>query len=177
MKKNALKQKKEKKASLSKGHYLLLGDVNGLGQQGDVVTGKPGFFRNYLLPKGLACFATPATLLMQEKLKQERVERTERDYRESTEIADRIAGLELHISVRTDADHHMYGSVTRDEVLRLLQGKGFDLERNNIALDHPIKETGVHTVNIHLKEQVSSSIVVHVQPLQDAEKAGHSENN
>src|SRR5574338_163192 len=91
---------------------LLIEDVDDLGRSGDVVSVKPGFARNFLLPQKKAVVADKFTLRMQARLKEERAKRAEIDKKEAVVLAERIAPMELSIVVKVDPDGHMYGSVT-----------------------------------------------------------------
>src|SRR5689334_18731387 len=91
---------------------LLLDDVDELGRSGDVVAVKPGYARNFLLPKKKGVMANKHTLRMQAKLKEERAKQAEIDRREAEELAARMTGIELNIVVKVDPEGHMYGSVS-----------------------------------------------------------------
>ncbi len=137
---------------------LLLKDIYGLGQSGEVVNVKPGYARNYLLPRKLAMIATKQALQLQERLKEDRRKQTLIDKQESEEMAVRIEGLTLTQVVKVDQDGHMYGSVTVADILDLLQKeKQVELDKKDIQLKHPIKTTGVHSIVVKLKEDVTAT--------------------
>jgi large subunit ribosomal protein L9 len=156
---------------------LLIEDVDGLGQSGDVVKApRPGYVRNYLLPQGLAVIADKRTLRMQEKLKEERKKRAAIDLKESTDIAEKIGGTTLTITVKVDNEGHMYGSVSTLDIVHLLEKEHHaHLERKMVLLKHAIKETGIHEVDLRLKEGVTCSITLKVVAEAHPEHAeGHS---
>lgn len=137
---------------------LLWEDVEALGRSGDVVQVKPGYARNYLIPQGLARPATPQTLRQQEKLKEERLKRAAEDRREAESVAKVLEGITVMTVVKVDHEGRMYGSVTVHDIVNLLQQQhGLLLEKKNVLLKHPIKETGVHSISIKLKEGVVTS--------------------
>ena len=146
-----------------KQQLLLINDVDGLGRSGDVVTAKPGFIRNFLLPKRHAVVADKHTLKMQAKLKEEREKRAAVDRKASEEIAAKLAELVIEVETKIDRDGKMYGSVTQHEMVKLLVEKGFELERKNITLPQAIKKLGKHEIPMRLKENVPASFTLHVK--------------
>ncbi|HEY2811077.1 MAG TPA: 50S ribosomal protein L9 [Rhabdochlamydiaceae bacterium] len=141
---------------------LLLSDVDDLGRSGDVVSVKPGYARNFLLPQKKAVVADKFTLRMQDKLKEERAKLAESDRKDSEELAKRIEGMELEIRVKVDPDGHMYGSVTQMDIVRLLENEGVQLERRNVLLPGPIKTLGMQTIHLKLKEGIPVQFVLAV---------------
>jgi len=141
---------------------LLIKDVEDLGRSGDVVSVKPGYSRNFLLPQKKAVVADKFTLRMQVKLKEERSKRAEIDRQEAESQAKKIEGMVLTIEVKVDPDGHMYGSVAAADVVRLFEEEGIQLERRNVVLTHPIKALGVHLIHLKLKEGVPSQITLKV---------------
>jgi large subunit ribosomal protein L9 len=143
---------------------LLLEDVIGLGRQGELVTAKPGYIRNYLLPQKKAVIANKATLKLQERLKKERAEKAVIDRQESEALAKTLVGQTISIVVKTDTQGKLYGSVTTLEIANLAKEAGFSIERHNIVLAHPVKSLGMHKIALRLKEQVEASIELNVIP-------------
>lgn len=143
---------------------LLLADVDALGRSGDVVGVRPGYARNFLLPQGLAVIANKHALRMQARLQEERQKQALIDKAHSEELAARLQGMTLSTIVKVDHEGHMYGSVSSHEILHLLKAEGIELERRSIQLPHALKETGVHTIKLKLKEGVLSTITLKVIP-------------
>ncbi len=146
-----------------KQQLLLLEDVDGLGRSGDVVTAKPGFIRNFLLPQQKAVIADKQTLKMQARLKEEREKRAAVDRKEAEEVANSIRSLVITTEVKIDPEGKMYGSVSTLDIARLLQSKGYPLERKNVLLPQAIKSLGTHTINLRLKEGVPATFTLEVQ--------------
>lgn len=137
---------------------LLIEDVEALGRSGDIVTVKPGYGRNFLLPQGLAVIADKKAMRQQERLIEERKKKALEDKKESDAIAARIEGITLTIVVKVDQEGHMYGSVTAHEIVHLLQEQQkVEIEKKSIQLKHPIKTTGVHAIPVKLKEGVAAT--------------------
>lgn len=149
---------------------LLLEDVEKLGRSGDIVKVKPGFARNYLLPKGIALVADKRAIRMQEKLKEERMKKAAVDRKDSDEVAKRLEGVTVDATVKVDAEGHMYGSVAIPEIVAQLEAQHhIVLEKSSIQLKHPVKKTGVHTIEVKLKEGVDANFTLKVIP-EHAEK-------
>jgi len=143
---------------------LLINDVEHLGRSGDVVRVRPGYARNYLIPKSLGVVASKQTLKMQEKLKAERAARAQLEREEAEAIAKQVKLIELFTEVKVDPEGHMYGSVSPIDVARMLQDKGVTVEKRNIALAHPIKELGIHHIPLKLNEGVSAEVLLKILP-------------
>ncbi len=141
---------------------LLIDDVEDLGRSGDLVSVKPGFARNFLLPQKKAVVADKFTLRMQAKLKDERAKRAAVDREEAEEMSKKIDGMVLKIEVKVDPDGHMYGSVAAADIVRLFDQQGIVLERRNVVLIHPIKTLGIHPIQLKLKEGVPAQITLKV---------------
>lgn len=142
---------------------LLLKDVQDLGRSGDVVSVRPGFARNFLVPQNLAVFALPNALRMQEKLQEERKKIAEEDRKNSDSIAKQIEGQTVETTVKVDQEGHMYGSVTTIDLMRLITEQiDITLEKKSIQLKHPIKEIGVHSIEVKLKEDVTATFTLKV---------------
>ena len=141
---------------------LLVADVDDLGRSGDIVSVKPGFARNYLLPQKKAVIADKFTLRMQARLKEEREKLAAIDRKEAEAVAAKIEGMTLSIVVKVDPDGHMYGSVTAAEIARLLSEQGHSVEKRHVVLLQPIKALGVYPLTLKLKEGVPASITLKV---------------
>lgn len=145
-------------------YLLLIEDVDDLGRSGDIVSVKPGYARNFLIPKRKALVADANARRMQVRLKEERAKKAEVDKQESEVLAGQIEGMSLRIEVKVDPDGHMYGSVSSLDVIRLLKEQGYEMEKRSVQLPQPIKTTGVHKIDLRLKEGVMTLIQLKVVP-------------
>ncbi len=144
---------------------LLIQDVEDLGRSGDIVSVKPGFARNFLLPQKLAVIASANALKMQIRLQDERQKKAEHDKQESEQIAASMEGLTVETTVKVDHEGHMYGSVSAGDIAELIQAQaGLTLEKRSIQLKHAIKEVGVFEIPVKLKEGIASKVTVKVTP-------------
>lgn len=142
---------------------LLLEDVDCLGRSGDIVTVKPGYARNFLIPTAKAIPADKRALRMKAQLVEKREKQAEMDQKESEGFVARIAELNLSIVTKVDREGKLYGSVSITDILNLLGKEDIVLEKKNVILTHPIKETGAHTIQLKLKEGITTSFVLTVK--------------
>ncbi|MEY2492744.1 MAG: large subunit ribosomal protein [Verrucomicrobiota bacterium] len=134
---------------------ILTENVPGLGAEADVVKVRRGYARNYLLPGGKAYEVTRASLRQLDKLKKKRAERESRELNEAEELARRINKLRLTFKLETGVTGKAFGSITaHDIVTRLKNEIGHEIDRHKIHLEHPIKTTGEHEVQIKLHHDV-----------------------
>jgi large subunit ribosomal protein L9 len=137
---------------------ILTENVPGLGAEADVVKVRRGYARNYLLPGGKAYEVTRASLRQLDNLKKKRAERESRELNEAEELARRINKLRLTFKLETGETGKAFGSITaHDIVTRLKNEIGHEIDRHKIHLEHPIKTTGEHEVQIKLHHDVVAS--------------------
>ena len=141
---------------------ILTDDVPSLGEAGDVVSVKPGFARNYLLPQGKAVPATDAKVKEIEHHKRVIAERVARDRKQLEGERDRLERVELEIAANAGEEGKLFGSVTAAQLAELLEARGFSVDRRKIQLDEPIKELGEHVVAIRLHRDVVARVTVKV---------------
>jgi large subunit ribosomal protein L9 len=142
---------------------ILREDVAHLGHIGDVVRVKPGFARNYLLPRGLAVVADKRNLGQLEHDRRVTADKRERALRASKTLAEKLAAARVVIKARAGEEGKLFGSVTNIDVERGLAEQGLAIERRRIRLDDPIKSVGEHRVTIHLSVGVDAEVTVVVE--------------
>lgn len=143
---------------------LLIEDVQDLGRSGDIVSVKPGYARNFLLPQGVAVIADKRTIRMQARLQEERLKQAVADKAESEELAARLEGVVVEKVVKVDHDGHMYGSVTAQDVAELLNAQNMPIEKRHVVMKQPIKTVGDFPVQLKLKEGVIATVTVKITP-------------
>jgi len=143
---------------------ILREDVPNVGTTGDIVKVKPGYARNYLLPRGLAVVADPRSKRELEHQKRVMAEKKERDQRQAGTLAERLSATRLVLTARAGEEGKLFGSVTNQDIERALSEKGFAVDRRRIRLDEPIKALGEHTVVVRLMAGVDANISVTVEP-------------
>ena len=147
---------------------LLKEDIENLGARGDLVKVKPGYGRNYLLPRGLAIQATPGNkkqIELQRKtiLKKEAVERDT-----ATQQADLLKDVTLEFARKVGEHGILYGSVTSMDIAEALAAKGYEIDRRRVLLKEPIKEPGEFEAPIKLHREVTTSVKVVVKSEEEA---------
>ncbi len=144
---------------------LLIEDVEDLGRSGDIVNVRPGYARNFLLPRSLAVVANKSALRMQVRLQEERKKKAIVEKEEAENQKSVLDGITLETIVKVDHEGHMYGSVSTSDIVQLLNDqKGLVVEKRSILLKHALKETGVHTISVKLKEGVAAAFTLKIIP-------------
>ena len=141
---------------------VLLERVAKLGQMGEVVRVRDGFARNFLLPQGKALRATEANLKRFEGERTQLEARNLEARREAEGVAAKLDG-QAFVIIRSASDTGaLYGSVTTRDIAEAATAAGFSLDRRQIALDHPIKELGLHRLAVSLHPEVDVTVTVNV---------------
>jgi large subunit ribosomal protein L9 len=141
---------------------ILLKHVQHLGRRGEVVKVRPGYARNYLLPRRMAVLSTSGAkrLVEQESRKFEEIDLKARTTAE--ELATRLSELQLAIPAKADEEGKLYGSVGTGEIHTALVQKGVPIERKQVVLDKPIKALGEFEVAVRLHLDVRGTVQVSV---------------
>ena len=143
---------------------ILRQDVEDVGSSGDVVTVKPGFARNFLLPKGLAFEATDANIKRLEEEQRRNEAKSKRDRLEANRRAAQLEPVSLTFQANAGEEGKLFGSITSSDIADRLreQGLDFDVDKRDILLDEPIKALGVYNVPVRLHQDVKPEIKVWV---------------
>jgi len=150
---------------------LMTQTVKFVGSAGELVKVKPGYARNYLLPQGLATFATPHNLRIVEKHK-ERVRQLEEARRaDLVNLAQVIANKPITIEANANAEGHLYGSVNADQIAAALKSDNFEITGENVKIEGPLKELGLYTIKLHLGQDVETEVKLWVVPTHTEEVA------
>ena len=142
---------------------ILRDDVPNLGKIGEVVRVKPGYARNFLLPRGLAVEASPKNLRTLEHHKRVIAAKADREHKSAEATASRLHGLKLVVQARAGEEGRLFGSVTNMDVERLLADKGFHVERRRILLEEPIKQLGTFPITVQIGRNVRVSVELTVE--------------
>ena len=136
--------------------------VPSLGNVGDVVRVKSGYARNYLLPKKLACLATPANMKRMELQKAKQAELYASEKTAAEDLARRLEKLSCTVTVEVNDLEKMYGSVTEADIVKALADEGIDIDKKAVLLEAPIEALGIYEVNIKLHPEVMARVRVWV---------------
>ena len=141
---------------------LLRKDIEGLGHIGDVVNVKPGYGRNYLLPRQWAVAVTPGNIRRVESEKKKAEEARKVLDQELDSLAERLKQVSITIPSKANEEGHLFGSVTAAQIAGLLQAEGHKVEEKMIQLTEPVKELGVVEIPIQVRPGLMSSCKIWV---------------
>lgn len=141
---------------------ILREDVHNLGKSGDLVTVKPGYGRNYLIPQGKAMAATRKNVAHLEHEKKVIATRNAKLHKDAQSIADRIAAIEVTLTRQTGEGDKLFGSVNTRDIEAALADKGLVIDRKLIHLAEPIKTLGMFTLDVKLARDVVGKLKVWV---------------
>ena len=141
---------------------ILRDRIENLGNAGDVVDVKPGYGRNYLIPKGLAYEASAANVRRMEAERAAQGRKEAETLGEARKQASALEGVSLTFNARAGQEGKLFGSITNGDIADKLAEQGVTIDRRQIELDEPIKSLGVHSVPVRLHSQVRPEIKVWV---------------
>ncbi len=142
---------------------ILRDDVGKLGIAGELVGVKPGYARNYLVPKGLATLATESNIKELEHHRRAIAEKTEKLVQEMQAERKAVEQVKLQVEAQAGEEGKLFGSVTAMNIAELLAEQGVVVDRRKIDLKEPIKTVGEHTVSIKLHREVAAEIQITVK--------------
>jgi large subunit ribosomal protein L9 len=143
---------------------LLIQDVDHLGKQGEVVSVRPGYAKNYLVPQGLATIATEHHKRMVEKHKAKLQEIQKARMAGLRKLSEDLAQASVTIEANANDEGHLYGSVGANDIVNALKKLEFTITSDQVRLTGPLKELGLYTVKIHLGHEIESDLKVWVVP-------------
>jgi len=156
---------------------ILLERIGRLGQMGDVVKVKDGFARNYLLPQGKALRANPDNLKLFEGQRAQLEARNLEAKAEAEAVATKLEGQSFVVIRQAGDTGQLYGSVSTRDIAEVVTAGGFTITRNQVIMEKPIKDLGVHAVAIALHPEVSVDVKLNVARSEDeAERQARGED-
>ena len=141
---------------------ILLSDVENLGESGDVVTVKPGYARNKLIPQGLALRASNRNIAIASEKKRVAEAKLERENQAMNVLAKKLSKVEITIEVKVGDEEKMFGSITNKDIHKELMDKGFELERSQITIKDPIKALGIYHIQVKVSKDIVSDVKLYV---------------
>ena len=157
----ATKQRNQvRKGSHGGMELVLVEDVPNLGRQGDLVEVKPGYGRNYLLPRGLATVPTEHNRRLLDRYKQRVQQAREARIADLKVLAEQIARTTVTIEANANEEGHLYGSVGPAEVATALKAKNLLVEPDMVRMEGPIKEIALYEVKLNLGYEIESAVKV-----------------
>ena len=141
---------------------ILLNDVENLGLAGDIVVVKPGYARNRLIPQGLALRASDKNIAVASERKKVANVKLERENIALQNLAKKLSNVEITIEVNVGEEEKMFGSITNLDVYKELTSKGYDLDKNQIIIDEPIKALGIYHAKVKIAKDITSDVKLYV---------------
>ncbi|QDH79587.1 50S ribosomal protein L9 [Echinicola soli] len=137
---------------------ILKTDIKGLGYKNDLVTVKPGYGRNYLIPQGFAVLATVSNKrILEENIKQA-AHKAEKIKTAAEELAAKIEGIKLEIKAKIGDSGKIFGKVTTLQISDSLAEKGVEVDRKKIAISTPVTGAGEYVAEVDLHREVKTEV-------------------
>jgi large subunit ribosomal protein L9 len=141
---------------------ILREDIEHLGQAGEIVGVKAGYARNFLIPRGLAYWATAENKQRVESERRRREERHAAERAGAEEKAQRLASLSLTFTARTGEGEKLFGSITAADIAEQLTAQGHPVDKRHVELEEPIRMVGIYKVPVRLGRGVVAEVRVWV---------------
>ena len=139
---------------------ILVESIHSLGEAGDLVSVKPGFARNYLLPQGKAMLATESRVKELEHKRRIAEEKAARELKDLQAVKKQLEALRIEIGARAGESGKLFGSVTAPQIAERVEAAGLPIDRRRIDLREPIKEVGEHKVAVRLLRELVAELTV-----------------
>jgi large subunit ribosomal protein L9 len=141
---------------------ILQQDIETLGSGGQTVRVRPGFARNYLIPRGLAVPATKSNLARIDELRRIAARHSEQKLAQAKELKQKLEAVSIKIERAAGDEGKMYGSVTAKDIEAAYSAQGLEFDRKKLELPDPIRQLGLSEVNVKLHPEVSATLRVEV---------------
>jgi len=141
---------------------ILVESIHRLGEAGDLVSVKPGFARNFLLPQGKALLATESRVKEFEHKRRIAEEKAAKEMKDLQAVKSRLEALSISIGARAGESGKLFGSVTAAQIADKIEAAGLKVDRRRIDLRDPIKEVGEHKVAVKLLKELVAYVAVTV---------------
>jgi large subunit ribosomal protein L9 len=141
---------------------ILLKNVDKVGRAGETKEVAEGYARNFLIPKGLARLATAGAVTKVESEKRAAEEKVVNEQKKLKKLAKELSGVEIKIPAKVGEGGKLYGSVGTEEIAIELKRMGFEVEKEQIKLDKPIKDVGGHEIVLKLGQGLLAKILVRI---------------
>ncbi len=139
---------------------VLREDVQHLGVAGDLVRVRPGFARNFLLPRGMAAMATAGSIKQVEEIKRIAIARAAKLKASATALATQLGALSIEVKRQAGEGNKLYGSVTSKDIVAAIAEKGLEVDKKQVVMPEALKDLGEHTVAIRLGSGVEANVKV-----------------
>jgi len=137
---------------------ILKEDVKSIGRAGDKVNVKPGYARNYLIPKGIALEVTSGNIKIIEAQKNKRLEKEQELKASAEKIAQQLAAISCTIAVNAGEDDKIFGAVTNADVAAALSAEGVLIDKKDVVFEEDISKLGIYYCKVKLHPQVAQRV-------------------
>jgi large subunit ribosomal protein L9 len=141
---------------------ILREDVKSLGKAGELVKVKPGYARNFLLPKNLAYEATEGNRKRIQAESKARTAKLAEEKVAAEAVAAKLAGVSVTLARKVGEGDRLFGSITAQDIADALAKQGHMVDKRKIELEHPIKTLGAHNVPLRLHHEIQAELRVTV---------------
>jgi large subunit ribosomal protein L9 len=141
---------------------ILQHDVEKVGKSGELIKVRPGFARNYLIPRSLAVPATTAAVNRITHEKAVAVAKAEKSKAGARALAEKISALTITMTRSVGEDDRLFGSVTAKEIENAVKAQGLEFDRKTMHLPEPIKALGTYSIPVKLLTDVTATLKVEV---------------
>ena len=141
---------------------ILTQSIDTLGNAGDIINVKPGYCRNYLIPKGLAVIATPAKIQATKHAIEQKAIKEAKSKDSLKIIADKLNSIKLNFTLKAGEDDKLFGSVTTQMISDALKEKGYKVEKKYIILDESIKSLGNYAAIVDFGDEITAKVKIKV---------------
>ena len=143
---------------------ILREDVQSLGKAGQLVRVKPGYARNFLLPRGLAFEATEGNKKRIDAEARARSAKQGAEKAASEQLATQLGSITVTLRGKAGEEGKLFGSITAQDIASALSSQGFTVDKRKLELEHPIKTVGFHSVTVRLQSEVHVEVTVNIVP-------------
>ena len=143
---------------------ILVEDVRGTGKKGETVSVKDGYGRNFLVPKGLAIPSSEGNVKRLDSIVKSLENKKERNLKNAEDLKAKLEELSLTIKMIAGDDGKLFGSVTHKDIAEAIEkAVNVEIDKKLIRIEEPIKMTGSHTIEVHLKQGTNASVKIEVE--------------
>ncbi len=143
---------------------ILLQDVENLGTEGEIVTVKDGYGRNFLIPRGQALMATKGAVKARHEEMRQQVRKRAQEKENAQELLKQLEKTEVVVQAKVGEENRIFGTITTQQVALKLAAQGFQIDRRHVSLSEDIRVIGVYTAQVKLHSDVVAQVKVRVEP-------------
>jgi large subunit ribosomal protein L9 len=139
---------------------LLMTDIKNLGKEGEIAEVSDGYARNYLIPEGKAVPVSKGAMKHLEKIRLDKQAKAQEELEQARGMADKLKDVSCTIAVKVSENEQLFGSVTVADISTALHEQKIELDPKQILLDQPIRQLGIYNVDVHLHDELTSTVKV-----------------